>query len=139
MRWPWQRNARDAELAEELASHFEMATEQRILRGETPAQARANAPREFGNATHLAVVFLPPFLPALGWFHLLGREGALGTGLSSRFLFSELGVVFVLACCFTPIVTALTALGVNGVDHRRQPQRLFPGVVLSIGAGEPLS
>ncbi|MBC7896277.1 MAG: ABC transporter permease [Cytophagaceae bacterium] len=56
MRWPWRRNTRDAELAEELQSHLAMATEQRILRGETPGQARANALREFGNATHVAEV-----------------------------------------------------------------------------------
>lgn len=65
---------------------------------------------------HVAIVCVPPFLPALGWFHLFGREGLLGGALSARLLFSELGVVLVLAGCFTPIVTALTALGVAGVD-----------------------
>jgi iron(III) transport system permease protein len=67
-------------------------------------------------AAHVAVVFLPPFLPALGWFHLFGREGLVGGELSTRLLFSELGVVLALAGCFTPVVTALTALGVSGVD-----------------------
>lgn len=56
MRWPWPRVARDTELAEELQSHLEMAIEQRIERGESPALARANARREFGNATHVAEV-----------------------------------------------------------------------------------
>ena len=56
MRLPWRRAARDRELTEELQSHLEMATEQRILRGESPALARANALREFGNATHVAEV-----------------------------------------------------------------------------------
>lgn len=56
MRWPWRRAARERELAEELRSHLEMATAQRIERGEPPALARANARREFGNATHVAEV-----------------------------------------------------------------------------------
>ena len=56
MRLPWRRAARDTELTEELLSHLEMATEQRIQRGESPALARANALREFGNVTHVAEV-----------------------------------------------------------------------------------
>lgn len=79
--------------------------------------SRATFPlRKLLIAVHVAVVFLPPFLPALGWFHLLGREGWVGGELSASLLFSELGVVLVLASCFTPIVTALTAIGVSGVD-----------------------
>ncbi len=61
-------------------------------------------------AVHVAIALLPPFLPALGWFHL-----CTGT-VAARALFSEWGLVFVLAGCFMPIVTSLTALGVRGVD-----------------------
>jgi putative ABC transport system permease protein len=56
MRWLWRRNARDAELTEELQAHVEMAVAQRIQRGESPALARAHALREFGNMTHVAEV-----------------------------------------------------------------------------------
>ena len=56
MRWPWRRDVRDAELSEELQTHLEMAIEQRIQRGESPAVARDNALREFGNTTHVAEV-----------------------------------------------------------------------------------
>ncbi len=57
MRWPWQRRAsRDADLSAELQSHLDMAVAQRIARGESPAAARDNARREFGNATHVAEV-----------------------------------------------------------------------------------
>ncbi len=56
MRWPWRRDARDAELTEELHAHLEMAVAQRIERGESPAVARNNALREFGNVTHVAEV-----------------------------------------------------------------------------------
>jgi iron(III) transport system permease protein len=57
-----------------------------------------------------------PFLPALGWFHLFGRHGLLGGELSARILFSDVGAVLVMTSCFAPLVTALTALGVSGVD-----------------------
>jgi len=57
-------------------------------------------------ALHAFPLFLPPFLLALGWFHLLG--GAL--------LFDAFGVVLVLAFALTPIVTSLVALSVRGVD-----------------------
>jgi putative ABC transport system permease protein len=56
MRWPWRRDARDAELTEEIQAHLEMAVAQRIQRGEAPTVARANALREFGNVTHVAEV-----------------------------------------------------------------------------------
>jgi iron(III) transport system permease protein len=79
--------------------------------------ARATLPfRRALFGTHLAIAFLPPFLPALGWFHLFGSHGLVGGGLSARLLFSDLGAVLVQTCCFAPIVTALTALGVRGVD-----------------------
>lgn len=61
-------------------------------------------------------MFVPPFLLALGWFHLLGREGLAGTQASAALLFSPWGVVCVLGLGFAPIATALTALGVLGVD-----------------------
>jgi iron(III) transport system permease protein len=80
--------------------------------------ARAQFPlRRVLFAAHLAVVFLPPFLPALGWFHILGRQGLLGGDFTSRLLFSEVGATFVMASCLAPIVTALTALGISGVDE----------------------
>jgi iron(III) transport system permease protein len=79
--------------------------------------ARAAFPfRKLLLAVHVSVVFLPPFLPALGWFHLFGREGWWGGPMTARLLFSDAGVVFVLAACFTPVVTALTAIGASGVD-----------------------
>ena len=56
MRWPWRGRAREIELTEELRAHLEMAIEQRIQRGESPAVARDNARREFGNTTHIAEV-----------------------------------------------------------------------------------
>ena len=49
MRWLWWLRRRDAELDEELASHFRLAVEDRVARGATRAQAESAARREFGN------------------------------------------------------------------------------------------
>lgn len=65
---------------------------------------------------HAFPLFVPPFLLGLGWFHLLGREGLVGGELTSRLLFGRIGVLCVLALAFTPIVTMMTALGLQGID-----------------------
>jgi hypothetical protein len=46
---PWVREHRTRELADELRTHLAMAEADRIARGESPADAAANARREFGN------------------------------------------------------------------------------------------
>src|SRR2546422_678685 len=61
-------------------------------------------------------MFLPPFLLALGWFQLLGRQGLLGSEAASSFLFGPGGAVLVLTLAFTPVVTSFTALALQGVD-----------------------
>lgn len=65
---------------------------------------------------HAFPMIVPPFLPALGWFHLLGSRGLIGGEASARFLFDEPGLVFVLLATFVPIVSSLTAVGVMGID-----------------------
>lgn len=65
---------------------------------------------------HAFPMFLPPFVLVLGWFHLLGRQGLLGTETTAKVLFSELGMLLVLAVTLAPVVTSLVALGVLGVD-----------------------
>jgi iron(III) transport system permease protein len=65
---------------------------------------------------HAFPAFLPPFLLALGWFHLLGASGLVGSEATSRALFSEVGVVAVLVIAFAPIATALVALGLLSID-----------------------
>jgi iron(III) transport system permease protein len=61
-------------------------------------------------------MFLPPFLLALGWFQLLGRAGFLGSEVTARLLFSEVGLVVVLALTFSPVVTSMVALALLGMD-----------------------
>lgn len=65
---------------------------------------------------HAFPMFLPPLLPALGWFHWFGTEGLIGSEGTASVLFSGTGLVLVLGVTFAPIVTSLTALGVMGVD-----------------------
>jgi len=59
--------------------------------------------------------FVPPYLLALGWSHLIGRQGLIGSPLTAEILFGPLGVVFVLGLAFAPVVTGLVALGTLGV------------------------
>ncbi len=49
--WFRRRRQREQELDEEIRSHLAMAIRERIEQGEDPAEAEANARREFGNAT----------------------------------------------------------------------------------------
>jgi len=65
---------------------------------------------------HAFPMFLPPFLLTLGWFQLVGREGLLGRDVTARLLFSEVGLVVVLALTFSPVVTSLVALSLLGMD-----------------------
>lgn len=74
------------------------------------------AGRRIALLLHAFAMFLPPFLLALGWFHVFGRQGLLGSDASANALFSEVGVITILGITFAPVVTSLVALGVMGVD-----------------------
>src|SRR5262249_28660132 len=65
---------------------------------------------------HAFPMFLPPFLLALGWFQLVGREGFLGSEVTDRLLFSQVGLVAVLSLTFSPVVTSMVALALLGMD-----------------------
>ncbi|MBI4519675.1 MAG: iron ABC transporter permease [Gemmatimonadetes bacterium] len=65
---------------------------------------------------HALPVFVPPFLVALGWFHVLGVNGYAGSPATARLFFSPIGLVAILAVTFAPIVTTLTALALQNVD-----------------------
>ena len=74
------------------------------------------AGRRWALALHAFPMFLPPFLLALGWFYLFGRQGSLGSETGSRLLFGEVGVIAVQALAFAPVVTALVMLWLEGID-----------------------
>ncbi|WP_428266806.1 ABC transporter permease [Haliangium sp.] len=90
---------------------------------------------------HLFPVSVPPFLLALGWFHLLGRHGLVGAAWTSDALFGPAGVVIVLTLAFTPVVSALVALGLQGIDASLEeaalvasrPLRVVTGILLPLG------
>jgi len=61
-------------------------------------------------------MFLPPFLLALGWFYLFGRQGYLGGETTANLLFQPFGHVAILSLAFAPIVSVLVALGLWNLD-----------------------
>lgn len=65
---------------------------------------------------HAFPMFIPPFLVALGWFHVFGLNGYLGSAASARVLFGPVGLLLILGSLFAPIVTCLTALALRNVD-----------------------
>jgi len=67
-------------------------------------------------AVHAFPMFIPPFLVALGWFHVFGVNGYLGTPTSARMLFGPVGLLAILGSTFAPVVTCLTALALRNVD-----------------------
>lgn len=87
---------------------------------------------------HAFPMFLPPFILALGWFSLLGRNGIAGSELSASWLFHPLGHVGVLSLVFAPIVTVLVVLGLWNLDPSLEeaarvvatPFRVAVGIVL---------
>ena len=79
--------------------------------------ARTDLPgRRAALILHAFPLFVPPFLLALGWFHLARADGALGSVLASAALFGRAGLIAVLGLALTPAATALTMLGVDGID-----------------------
>lgn len=83
-------------------------------------------------------MFLPPFLLALGWFYLFGRQGLLGSEASASLLFNPPGHVAVLSLAFAPVITALVALGLWNLDPNLEeaarvvarPARVATGILL---------
>ena len=68
-------------------------------------------------------LFLPPYVLALGWFTVLGRQGLVAAvlgpsaaGVTSNAFFGVGGAVLVLTVAYTPIVLHLVWLGVRAVD-----------------------
>jgi iron(III) transport system permease protein len=68
-------------------------------------------------------LFLPPYVLALGWFTVLGRQGLIGVlggttvGIRASDTFFGLGgVVLVLTTAYTPIVLHLVRIGLRSIE-----------------------
>lgn len=68
-------------------------------------------------------LFLPPYIVALGWFTVLGRQGLIAaiaggtTGMRTSDMFFGLGgAVLVLTTAYTPIVMHLVRIGLRSID-----------------------
>jgi iron(III) transport system permease protein len=95
-----------------------------------------------------AIVFtvpllIPPYITAVSWFDVLGRQGALAETfgpaaavVSSAWLFGLPGCLLVLFSTFMPIVMLLTMVAARAVDpHLEEAARLvagWPGVLKGI-------
>ena len=87
---------------------------------------KTDLPFRRGFAVLFAIpLLLPPYVTAISWFDLLGREGLLSriaglsvAGATSRWLFGLPGCVLVLFSTFLPIVMLLTMTHLRTVNPR---------------------
>ena len=109
----------DAELGEEIDAHLRMATEERIARGESRADAEANARREFGNVGHVQEVSRE--MSGSLWLERLGQDARFGL----RMLRRAPGFSIVAILCLTLGIGANAVVGgwMEGILFRP-----FPGV-----------
>ena len=88
--------------------------------------------RSFFKLLFIIPLLIPPYITAVAWFSILGREGFLSKilGLTiaanmSSFLFALPGCVLVLSTTFMPIVMFLTATYVKSINtHLEEAARL---------------
>jgi len=98
---PWRRARLTGELADELRAHLAMATRDRIARGESPADASANARREFGNVGLAQEISRDEWGAGGRWIEHLGQDVRFALRMLRR------------APAFTTVVIVTIALGIG--------------------------
>ena len=98
---PSIRRRRTQELADELHEHLEMATADRIARGESPGEAAAAARREFGNVLLVQEISRDKWGRTGSWIENLGQDVRFALRMLRR------------AWGFTVTAVATIALGVG--------------------------
>ena len=77
-------------------------------------------------------LLIPPYVQAVAWFHLLGRQGWVSRWLAggewkagSDFLFSMGGCAWILFTCYMPILMLLTIAFIHSVNPRLEEAALL--------------
>lgn len=77
-------------------------------------------------------ILIPPYVQAVAWFQLLGRQGWVSRWLAggewkagSDFLFSLGGCVWVLFTCYMPVIMLLTIAFIRSVNPRLEEAALL--------------
>jgi len=107
----------DAEVGEEIVAHLTMAIEERVARGESRADAEANARREFGNVGHVQEVARE--MSGSLWLERLAQDVRFGL----RMLRRAPGFSIVAVLCLTLGIGANAVVGgwVEGILFRPYP------------------
>ncbi len=70
-------------------------------------------------------LFMPPYIMAVSWFHILGREGLVrgllgptAAAVTSDWLWGLPGCVWILSSIFSPVVMLLTLAFIRGIPPR---------------------
>jgi predicted permease len=117
MAWYSWRSRKDEELDEELRSHFAMAVNDRIERGESPAEAQAQVRREFGNVTLVKEITRDMW--GWGWLERLAQDVRYGLRVMAASPAVTAMIVLSLALGIGAVSTVFALI--NAIELRTLP------------------
>src|SRR5262249_19700898 len=116
LRVPFSRR-RDEELDEELRSHLSMAVDDRIERGESPADAHEQVRREFGNVTLIKEITREMW--GWSWLERLAQDVRYGLRVIAGSRAVTAMIVLSLALGIGAVSTVFALI--NAIELRRLP------------------